>query len=91
MQYFSISGRAGWYGTERQSERIRLAVATGGTGNRAVEFNCEPIRLTFDASKAFWGPKYSHFVDVWVAYRYWQNKFGLDHNASPVSARRGGQ
>ena len=30
-----------------------------------------------------WGPKYSHFVDVWVAYRYWQNKFGLDHNAMP--------
>ena len=46
-----------------------------------VEFNSEPIRLTFDASKAVWGPKYSHFVDVWVAYRYWQNKFGLDHNA----------
>jgi hypothetical protein len=22
-------------------------------------------------------------VDVWVAYRYWQNKFGLDHNAMP--------
>ena len=19
-------------------------------------------------------------MDVWVAYRYWQNKFGLDHN-----------
>jgi hypothetical protein len=30
------------------------------------------------------GPKYSHFVDVWVAYRYWQNKFGLDHNTSPA-------
>jgi hypothetical protein len=45
--------------------------------------NSEPIRLTFDASKAFAGPKYSHFVDVWVAYRYWQNKFGLDHNAEP--------
>ena len=29
------------------------------------------------------GPKYSHFVDLWVAYRYWQNKFGLDHNAMP--------
>jgi hypothetical protein len=28
------------------------------------------------------GPKYTHFVDVWVAWRYWQNKFGLDHNAS---------
>ena len=52
--------------------------------NTAVEFNAEPIRLTFDASKAFWGPKYTHFVDVWVAYRYWQNKFGLDHNNSTV-------
>ena len=29
-----------------------------------------------------WGAKYTHFVDVWVAYRYWQNKFGLDHAAS---------
>ena len=52
--------------------------------NTAVELNSEPIRLTFDASKAFWGPKYSHFVDVWVAYRYWQNKFGLDHKLSGV-------
>jgi hypothetical protein len=23
-------------------------------------------------------------VDVWVAYRYWQNKFGLDHKKSLV-------
>ena len=50
-----------------------------------TEINSEPIRLTFDASKALWGPKYSHFVDVWVAYRYWQNKFGLDHNAERAS------
>ena len=50
-----------------------------------VEFNSEPIRLTLDASKAVWGPKYSHFVDVWVAYRYWQNKFGLDHNAPSIA------
>ena len=31
-----------------------------------------------------WGPKYSHFVDVWVAYCYRQNKFGLDKAKSPV-------
>jgi len=31
-----------------------------------------------------WGPKYSHFVDVWVAYCYRQNKFGLDQANSPV-------
>jgi hypothetical protein len=48
---------------------------------RAVE--SEPIRLTFDASKAFMGNKYAHFVDVWVSYRYYQNRFGLDHNAMP--------
>ena len=54
------------------------------TANTAVEFNSEPIRLTFDASKAMWGGKYSHFVDVWVAYRYWQNKFGIDHNTSTL-------
>ncbi|MBR1323752.1 hypothetical protein JQ585_33080, partial [Bradyrhizobium sp. U87765 SZCCT0109] len=48
------------------------------TNATKMEINSEPIRLTFDASKAFWGPKYTHFVDVWVAYRYWENKFGLD-------------
>lgn len=31
-----------------------------------------------------WGPKYTHFVDVWVAYRDLQNRFGLDHKVSSV-------
>ena len=75
---FSISGRAGWYGT-KGNQNAPLGLASGGVAT-AVEFNSEPIRLTLDASKAIWGAKYSHFVDVWVAYRYWQNKFGLDHN-----------
>jgi hypothetical protein len=82
MQFFSISGRAAWYG-QKGNQNQPLGIASGGTAT-AVEFNSEPIRLTFDASKAVWGPKYSHFVDLWVAYRYWQNKFGLDHNTSPV-------
>jgi len=81
MQFFSISGRIAWYGT-KGNQNAPLGVASGGTGT-AIELNSEPIRLTFDASKAFWGAKYTHFVDVWVAYRYWQNKFGLDHNAAP--------
>jgi hypothetical protein len=80
MQVFSISGRAAWYG-KKGNENAPLGLAGGGTPT-AVEFNSEPIRLTLDASKAIWGPKYSHFVDVWVAYRYWQNKFGLDHNTA---------
>ncbi len=88
VQYFSISGRAAWYG-KKGTENNPLPYATPfaspfPTANTAVEFNSEPIRLTFDASKAAWGAKYSHFVDVWVAYRYWQNKFGLDHNTSTL-------
>ena len=83
MQYFSISGRAGWYGTKGDGEQPAAVhvwyLRLSNTATK-IEFNSEPIRLTFDASKAFWGAKYSHFVDVWVAYRYWQNKFGLDHN-----------
>jgi hypothetical protein len=76
LRYFAISGRAAWYGP-RGSERGQIAgVPT------AIEFNSEPIRLTFDASKLVWGEKYSHQVDLWVSYRYWQNKYGYDHNAS---------
>jgi hypothetical protein len=84
MQYFSISGRAGWYGPKGDANSLPFTSGVGRFSNATkTELNSEPIRLTFDASKAFAGPKYSHFVDVWVAYRYWQNKFGLDHNATP--------
>jgi hypothetical protein len=84
IQFFSISGRAAWYGPkgDQNSPLVGLGVGRFSTATK-TEFNSEPIRLTFDASKALAGPKYSHFVDVWVAYRYWQNKFGLDHNAAP--------
>ena len=84
MQYFAISGRAGFYGAkgDQNSPLVGAGVGTNSTATK-MEINSEPIRLTFDASKAFMGPKYSQFVTTWVAYRYWQNKFGLDHNASP--------
>lgn len=78
LQYFSVSGRANWYGKKGAGSSIPGTVPT------AIELNSEPVRLTFDASKALWGAKYSHFVDLWVAYRYWQNKYGLDHHNSPT-------
>jgi hypothetical protein len=77
MQYFAISGRAGFYGPKGDSNAPLTGIMPSKT-----EINSEPIRLTFDASKAIWGPKYSQFVTTWVAYRYWQNKFGLDHTSS---------
>ena len=84
MDYFSISGRAAWYGPKGDANNLPALSGPGRFSNATVtEFNSEPIRLTFDASKAAYGAKYAHFVDVWVAYRYWQNKFGLDHNATP--------
>ena len=83
MRYFSISGRAAWYGN-KGTENNPLPFMAPGNINTVVEFNSEPIRLTLDASKAIWGPKYTHFVDVWVAYRYWQNKFGFNHSLSTV-------
>ena len=70
MQYFAISGRAGFYGP-KGNQNQPLGLAGGGTATK-TEINSEPIRLTFDASKAFMGPKYSHFVTIWVAYRYWR-------------------
>ena len=84
MQFFSISGRLAWYGPKGDANGLPAFSGVGRFSNATkTEFNSEPIRLTFDASKAVMGPKYSHFVDLWVAYRYWQNKFGLDHNAAP--------
>jgi hypothetical protein len=84
MRYFSISGRAAWYGPKGDANSLPARSGVGRFSTATVtELNSEPIRLTFDASKATMGPKYSHFVDVWVAYRYRQNIFGLDHNAMP--------
>jgi hypothetical protein len=86
VRYFSISGRATWTGTMGPENSPLpynpLPLIRPTNSMTAIQLNSEPIRLTFDASKAIWGPKYSHFVDVWVAYRYWQNKYGLDHNVS---------
>ena len=78
----SFSGSATWIGPK-------------GTGNIAnnvktvTEFNSEQ-RLTLDAGKLIGGASKSHFLDVYVAYRYWQNKFGLNHSvAGPCVATPG--
>src|SRR4030081_2503684 len=76
LQYFAVSGRAGFCGPKGRGDHAGYTLPAAN--NTKTEINREPIRLTFDASKAVWGDKYTHFVDVWVAYRYWENKFGLD-------------
>lgn len=75
LQYFAVSGRLALVGPKGNGASNGQTIPSTNT---VMEINSEPIRLTLDASKALWGPKYSHLVDVWVAYRYWENKFGLD-------------
>jgi hypothetical protein len=82
LQYFAVSGRATWRGPKGNANNP-LGVAGGGIETK-TELNSEPIRLTFDASKFALGPTRSHFLDLWVAYRYWQNKSGQDHDLSSV-------
>src|SRR6202166_4667969 len=53
LQYFAISGRAGFYGP-KGNQNEPLGLAGGGTATK-VELNSEPIRLTLDASKLVWG------------------------------------
>lgn len=84
---FSISGRGKLIGPKGTG--IEASVAS--VMPRTTELWIEPIRLTLDVSKLAWGPQYSHHVDVWVAYQYWKNQYGLDAKTDPnCVAPRGG-
>src|SRR3954471_4119631 len=52
MQFFSISGRAAWYGPKGTDTQPLPLFPANQVFNTKVEFNSEPIRLTLDASKA---------------------------------------
>ena len=52
----SISGRAGFYGPKGDSNSLPALSGPGRFSTASkTEINSEPIRLTFDASKAFMG------------------------------------
>ncbi|HEX7923216.1 MAG TPA: hypothetical protein VF583_19825, partial [Bradyrhizobium sp.] len=76
LRYFSLSGHVGIYGPKGNGAYGGYTLPS--SWNTRTEINAEPVRLSFDASKALWGEKYAHFVEAFVAYRYWHNKFGLD-------------
>lgn len=80
LEHFAISGRVTLRGP-KGNQNSPLGRASGGRPTK-LEINSEPLRIIFDASGAWAGPRYSHRVDVWVAYRYWHNKFGLDADES---------
>ncbi|KJC55932.1 hypothetical protein UP10_36730 [Bradyrhizobium sp. LTSPM299] len=82
----AVSGRFTWIGplATGLSPGVLPASILAPT---KIELVSEPIRLTLDASKVLWGPKYSHFADIWVAYKYRLNTLGLDNENSPACAR----
>jgi hypothetical protein len=80
--YFGLSGRVSLRGP-KGNQNAPLGKESGGHST-TIEINSEPVRLTFDASRAFAGREHAHDVDIWVAYRYWKNKFGIDASASPT-------
>src|ERR1700722_10679081 len=81
-----------WINKSSASDLMRYRMSTSASSGVGRSLGCGVFSistidsrisgLTFDASKLALGDKYSHYVDVWVAYRYWQNKYGYDHNIS---------
>ena len=82
LKLFAISGRATFRGP-KGNQNAPLGGTSGGAATK-LEINSEPVRVSFDAGKALGASRRSHQMEVWVAYRYWRNKFGLDANASPT-------
>ena len=78
----TFSGRAAFYGPKGTgSALIRSTIA-----NKTVTtFNSEQ-RLTLDVGKMAFGSSKADLVSVFVAYRYWTNKFGVSESNSPVCA-----
>ena len=70
----TFSGYSNFYGPKGNG----VGAAVPGAIKTVVEFNSQQ-KLSLDVSKMMFGPSRSHFLDLWVGYRYWQNKFGLDH------------
>ena len=69
LQYFSVRGRINFYGPKGGENSPLPSTPT------RLEIDSEPIRLSFDVGKAFWGSERTHKLDLWVAYRYWRNKW----------------
>ena len=78
----TFSGRANFYGPKGTG----VGNLVDGETPTTTEFNSEQ-KLSLDLGKVLAGDAYARMFDVWVAYRYWQNKFGLNHQTSPVCTR----
>ena len=78
----TFSGRAAFYGPKGTGSALIPATLANKT---VTTFNSEQ-RLTLDVGKMAFGSSKADLVSVFVAYRYWTNKFGISESNSPVCA-----
>jgi len=76
----TFSGRAAFYGPKGTGSSLIPSTAANKT---VTTLNSEQ-RLTLDVGKMAFGSSKADLVSVFVAYRYWTNKFGISESKSPV-------
>ena len=78
----TFSGRAALYGPKGTGSPL---IASTIANKTVTTLNSEQ-RLTLDVGKMAFGASKADLVSVFVAYRYWTNKFGISEANSPVCA-----
>lgn len=78
----TFSGRAALYGPKGTGSPLIPSTLANKT---VTTLNSEQ-RLTLDVGKMAFGASKADLVSVFVAYRYWTNKFGISEAHSPVCA-----
>jgi hypothetical protein len=80
IRYFAVSGRVALIGPKGPEKGLPVPNAV----QLATEVIAEPIRLTFDAGRAFGGKRWTHEFDLWAAWRYGNNQYGNNADVSTV-------
>ena len=83
----TFSGRAAFYGPKGTGSSL---IPSDAEHKSVTEFNSEQ-RLTLDIGKMAFGSARAGLVSTFVAYRYWNNKFGLSNanNGSCTGTKSG--
>jgi len=80
VNLFSASGPKGTGISNAQCLALGCFGVLGAFNNNETKTEIfEDVRLSVDTSKIFWGKP--GIWDTYVGYRYWENRFGTNHNA----------
>lgn len=80
LQFFSISGRPGWYGPKGDSNGLPALSGRPLLNGLKVRAQQRADPSDIRCQQGLQGSELFPLRRPMVAYRYWQNEFGLDHN-----------